>query len=473
MNSARAIATLLIGIIVTSCSGNDQPAMEAATGADRPNIVFILVDDLGWKDVGYLGSEIATPHIDDLAAAGLVLDQNRVFPVCSPTRAALLTGRNPLQFGVDGPMENDAQLPTELTLLPEHLQQAGYHTWMVGKWHLGMAHVDAAPPARGFDYFYGQLGGFLDYYTHVYFGGLDWQRNGTSVREEGHATDLLTADAIRLLDEYDDDKPFFLYLSYNAPHTPLQYVPEGGPDYADIDDADRRVFAQMTTHLDQSMGEFFDALKAKDLFDNTLIIFMSDNGGNENAGAQNGELRAGKASAFDGGVRVPTVISWPAGLEGGRVSDVPVFAQDWLPTLLAVAEIESGADVAEGTNVWGGLARGETVTREAPIVVGIGASKAVIEWPWKLVRENHPDGGTHDQLFDIAEDPSETRDLAAAQADIAAKLAAELDALPKLPSKGARGPSPESLFRDESGEFVHDISMPETREPWAESAVSD
>ena len=137
--------------MLVGCSGPDAPPASQVTTVERPNIVFILVDDLGWRDVGYNGSEIATPNIDDLASAGIVLNQNRVFPVCSPTRAALMTGRNPLQFGVDGPMENDAMLPTELLLLPEHLRRAGYATWMVGKWHLGMAHVNAAPPARVFE----------------------------------------------------------------------------------------------------------------------------------------------------------------------------------------------------------------------------------------------------------------------------------------------------------------------------------
>ena len=183
--------------LLAACSASEESTAGNASTQTAPNIVFILVDDLGWLDVGYHDSEIATPAIDALAASGIALDRSYAFPVCSPTRAALMTGRNPLQFGIDGPMENDAMLPQQLTLLPERLQQAGYETWMVGKWHLGMADTSAAPPARGFDHFYGHLGGFIDFYTHVYFGGLDWQLNGQSVREDGYSTDLLTDEATR------------------------------------------------------------------------------------------------------------------------------------------------------------------------------------------------------------------------------------------------------------------------------------
>ena len=182
MGTIRAGTLLAVSAVLAGCSGAEQPAVGSVSTQVAPNIVFILVDDLGWNDVGYHDSEIATPAIDALAESGVALDRSYAFPVCSPTRAALMTGRNPLQFGIDGPMENDAMLPQQLTLLPERLQQAGYETWMVGKWHLGMAEVNAAPPARGFDHFYGHLGGFIDFYTHVYFGGLDWQLNGRSVR---------------------------------------------------------------------------------------------------------------------------------------------------------------------------------------------------------------------------------------------------------------------------------------------------
>lgn len=455
------------------CGMPDQSATTATTEPGRPNIIFILVDDLGWGDVGYLDSEIKTPNIDALAASGITLLHSYAFPICSPTRAAIMTGRNPLQFGVDGPMENDAMLPEQLVLLPEYLRQAGYETWMVGKWHLGMAKRAAAPPERGFNHFYGHLGGFIDFYTHVYFGGLDWQRNGQSVREDGYSTDLLTTEAIRLLNEYDADKPFFLYLAYNAPHSPLQYPPSSDKEYTGIADPDRRVFAQMTTYLDTSIGKLMNILKDRHLLDNSLVVFMSDNGGNLEAGAHNGDLRGGKGSAFDGGVRVPTVVAWPRELAGSQVSQHPIFAQDWLPTLLDVADVPYSKEVFDGISVWPALARNEATNRGAPVVIGTAKSKAVFNLPWKLVRnKNSKDDASQDQLFNIYDDPGETVNLADLHPELVQTLGAVIDELPVTESKGARGPPPESFFRDSSGAFDYDIRLPETREPWAEAAIA-
>lgn len=435
-----------------------------AVPIERPNIVFILVDDLGWNDVGYHQSEIDTPSIDALASSGITLSRSYAFPICSPTRAALMTGRNPLRFGVDGPMENDAMLPSDLTLLPEYFSNAGYETWMVGKWHLGMATIDAAPHARGFDHFYGSLGGFMDFYTHVYFGALDLQRNGESVREEGHATDLLTAEAKRLLADPNKDKPFFLYLSYNAPHTPLQYPPNVDNSYADISDPDRRVFAQMTTHLDTAIGEVIDELTQQGLRENTIVIFMSDNGGNLEAGASNGELRAGKGSSLEGGVRVPTVVSWPAKLQSGRASEHPVFAQDWLPTLLdAAGASHEGADF-EGRSAWRAIVDNESVDERPMVILGTAKSKAVYDWPWKLIRSDH------DELYNVVEDPFESNNQVTQFPERVDDMAAAINELPRTESRAAKGPPPETFFRDESGAFIYDIRMPETREPWAEAA---
>lgn len=472
MNSKTSLwvlSVLLMCATATVCHAA-EPDQQTA----RPNILFILVDDLGYGDVGYLGSEIQTPNIDALAARGVVLDHGYVFPICSPTRAALMTGQNPLRFGIDGPMENDAMLPQELTLLPEFLRRGGYKTWMVGKWHLGMSRQAAMPQARGFDHFYGSLGGFIDYYTHVYFGGLDWQRNGTSLREEGYATDLQTRDALRLLTEYDGSKPFFLYLSYNSPHTPLQYPPSSEVDYSDIASADRRVFAQMTTDVDAAIGEVLALLEQRGLLANTLVIFSSDNGGNLEAGASNGSLRGGKGSAYEGGVRVPVVVAWPDGLPGGRSFSQPVFVQDWLPTLLQASTIDFDEEAFDGVGVWGALAADSVMTSVRPVVVGTQRSKAVFDWPWKLVRTlNSGDNPPSDELFNLATDPVEAVDLAADHPALVAKLGANLGGYSVAASKAAKGPSPESQFRNASGAFDYDIRKPETRSPWAEAAASN
>ncbi len=466
----QLLFSLLAVLLSSACHG-----MEKTESSERPNIVFILVDDLGWQDIGYQGAEIRTPNLDALAAEGVRLDRNYVYPICSPTRAALMTGRSPLGFGIDGPMENDAMLPLDVKLLPEFMRDAGYDTWMVGKWHLGMSNVAAAPHSRGFNYFYGHLGGFIDYYTHVYFGGLDWQRNGTSVREDGHATDLLTQDAARLIGSYNGDKPFFMFLSLNAPHTPLQYPPSPQYKYSDIESADRQVLAQMTTHLDLAVGQIVAALGERGVLDNTMIVFMSDNGGNLEAGSDNGPLRGSKGDALEGGVRVPAFISWPLGLHGKRTFTQPIFVQDWLPTLLeASGEDVEGLDV-DGESVWAELVAG-TSRPERTVVVGTRRSKAVYEFPWKLLRHGSKGEGTadsvsQDRLFNVENDPGETTDLSSEHPDIVRMLAVELDRLPEQASKGAKGPPPESLFRNSEGQFVYDIRMPETRAPWAESAV--
>lgn len=478
------VSCLLVSGLLFGCDATDVDKVDQQEDvvvpeqiSERPNIIFILLDDLGFGDVGYLGSEIKTPNIDQLAASGVTLDRGYAFPICSPTRAALMTGQNPIKFGIDGPMENDSQLPAGETLLPEYFHRAGYETWMVGKWHLGMAKKSAMPHSRGFDHFYGFLGGFIDFYTHVYFGGLDWQKNGESLREEGYATELLTNETLRLLNQHQGDKPFFLYLSYNSPHTPLQYPPSVSEKYDDIESGDRRVFAQMTTDVDAAIGQVVTGLEQNGLLENTLIVFMSDNGGNLEAGAHNGMLRKGKGSAYEGGVRVPAFVTWPSGLQSNQNFSQPLFVQDWLPTLLEVSGIDYAEDEFDGRSVWQGLTSNKSVERKTPVIIGTKNSKAVYDWPWKLVRNQAKSDNSsaapqiQNELYNIEADPLEANDLAAEQPDVFARLGAILDELPARESKGAKGPPPESLFRNASGGFDYEIRKPETRKPWAESAT--
>jgi arylsulfatase A-like enzyme len=431
-----------------------------------PNIIFILVDDLGFNDVGYLGSKIKTPNIDQLASKGTIIDYNYAYPICSPTRAALMTGQNPLTLGVDGPLKNDTQLESGLKLLPEYLQEAGYHTWLVGKWHLGLSNKDAMPHNRGFDDAYGHLGGFVDFYTHVYLGGLDWQHNGKTLREEGHATDLITTQAIRKIDEYKGDKPFFMYLSYNAPHTPLQTVPAPIFDYSAIESADRRVFADMTSHLDKGIGKVLAALKSKGIDKNTMIVFMSDNGGNETSGADNGILKGEKGGVYEGGLRVPGVVYWPENTVSKQIFTGPVYAQDWLPTLLDIAKIENDNANFDGRSVLNSLMPPYADISARNVVLGAKGSYAVFNWPWKLIAEKDKEY----KLFNVQADPTESNDLSAQHPQKIADMLKVLASMPKGESKGVKGPPPETLFRDKNGDFNLDIRMPETREPWADVA---
>ena len=384
-----------------------------------------------------------------------------------------MSGHSPLDYGIDGPLGDHAGLPLDLKIMPEYFKDMGYQTALVGKWHLGLVHTDYWPISRGFDYHYGFLGGWVDFYTHVYTDSLDWQRNGESVREEGHSTDLLTADAVRVIQDRDPNKPIFLYLNYNSPHTPLQIIPEETGLNDSIEPGDRFVFAEMTTHADAGIGQVMDTLEAEGMLENTLVVFSSDNGGNATAGSSNGDLQFGKGSAYEGGIRVPGLISWPGKIEAGTVLEQPMAVYDWLPTLLSAVG-GNPDDVVDpyGQNMWSAITEDEVVEPSLK-VIGTWASKAAFDWPWKFVRQaNGANPG--DFLFNVVDDPLETNELSAQFPEKAAELAAVLDALPEVESK--RNPPgsvrPETMFRNEDDTgWNYDVRILETDEPYAEKAL--
>ena len=343
-----AKALIPFGVVLASCSPKSEAPVQpknqvesqvqtqASKTTDKPNVIFILVDDLGFGDVGYNGSEIATPNLDKMAQSGTVLARNYVYPICSPTRAALMTGRSPLEFGIDAPISNEHSLPLDTKIMPEYFSDLGYQTALVGKWHLGIGRKSFFPHNRGFDYFYGFLGGWVDFYTHTYDEGRDWQRNGKTVREEGYATDLLTADAKRVITSRAANKPLFLYLSYNSPHFPLQITPRESGLNPDVEAGDRYVYAEMVTDMDAAIGEIIETLKAEGIYDNTILVFSSDNGGAPafSTNKTNLPFRGSKGRSLEGGIRVPGLMSWPDKLEGGKTLDQMVVVHDWLPTLI-------------------------------------------------------------------------------------------------------------------------------------------
>lgn len=437
----------------------------------RPNIVLVITDDLGFGDVGFYGSEIRTPSLDALAARGTVLTRYYTYPVCSTTRAALLTGQSSIALGVDGPIGDEHVMPDTAPLLPALLRENGYRTYMVGKWHLGALEPDDLPTGRGFDYFYGHVGGYIDFFNHLRDGGLDWQRNGKSLRETGYATDLLADDAIRIIKERDRSKPFFLYLSFNAPHTPLQVPPSRLVGYEKIASPTRRQFAGMVTSMDAALGRVVDALGSERILDDTIVIFVSDNGGNERAGADNGPLRNGKGTIFEGGMRVPALISWPAGLgTTGRKVDTPVSVHDWLPSLVSATgmQIELAPTVV-GRDRWP-VITGAMKTDTASMVLGVGQSTAVYEDRWKLLHIVPRDGKpTQTMLFDIVADPSEKEDLAAVNADVVERLMRTVAATPRGPSLTSKTSRPPEERWTVDGVISISYSEKETRGPWAES----
>jgi arylsulfatase A-like enzyme len=402
----------------------------------KPNIVYIVADDLGWKDVGYHGSDIKKPNIDKLAETGARLEQFYVQPMCTPTRACLMMGRYPFRYGLQTaviPSSHTYGLPTDEWLLPQALKEAGCKTAIIGKWHLGHADRKYWPRQRGFDYQYGPLIGELDYFTHEQHGVLDWYRNNLPVKEKGYTTILLGNDAVKLINDQDPSVPIYLYLAFNAPHTPYQAPQEYLGRYEEIADPSRRAYAAMVTAMDDQIGRVLEALDKKGMRDNTLIVFHSDNGGTRNpmfAGegdmskikipCDNGPYRDGKGSLYEGSTRVVSLVNWPGHINAGTV-DGMIHAVDMYPTLAALAGASTEkCKPLDGMDVWGTISEGKPSPR-TEIVYNVEPFRAGIrQGDWKLIwRTPLPEAA---ELYDIAQDPSEKNNLAAQNPDKVAEL---------------------------------------------------
>jgi arylsulfatase B len=405
-----------------SCFGEPAPTTHRAL--DRPNFVIIVADDLGWNDVGFHGSEIRTPRLDALARESVLFNQFYVFPTCSPTRAALLTGRNPNRFGIRGPLGLDpkSSLPLETVTLPEVLLDAGYSTALVGKWHLGPT-FEFGPRRQGFQFAYGYLHGQIDQFVHCYK-NLDksWFRDEEFVDETGHATDLLANEAAAYI-ERNRERPFFLVLCFSVPHYPLQENDEWIEPYrATIGHHDRRTFAAAVTHMDHAIGRVIDTLDRAEVRERTLVLFTSDNGGqrdDQSPGQYGGKhgpyerlgdnrpLRGWKGEVYDGGIRVPALLHWRGTLAPGILNDV-VSATDILPTFAALAgEVPAGKIPLDGIDVWPAIS-GSNFQIERTLYWNSGSQRAIRMGDWKLVETNR---GKTAELFNLREDPFERRDL--------------------------------------------------------------
>ena len=432
-------------------------AAAASHGAERPNVIIMLADDLGWADVGYHGGDIDTPSLDRLAAEGVQLDRFYTTPICSPTRAALMTGRNPIRLGVAYavilPWTNNGIHPDE-RFLPEAFLDAGYQTAMVGKWHLGHAQETYHPNQRGVEHFYGHLHTEVGYFPpFANQGGKDFQRNGVSIDDEGYETELLAQEASRYIEARDPERPFFLYMPFLAPHTPLEAPQDLIEKYADIEtdlpparsrqtdgtrrtaklllqDSARPLYAAVVDAMDQAIGTVLDTLDAEGIADDTIVLFFSDNGGAAYSvgGANNAPLRGGKGEVFEGGIRVVSLLRWPDRLPAGGKMDQIMTAMDVFPTLMDAADIESGEHFPwDGQSLWPSIADGAPAPRtedvffvsETPIYGEFNLT--VFNEEWKLVQEVVQDQVTTtvtNHLFRIAEDPNEYNNLASAHPDI-------------------------------------------------------
>ena len=307
---------------------------------NRPNIVYILADDLGWADVGFHGTEIKTPNIDKLAAAGTKLESFYVLPVCTPTRSALMTGRYPIrygrQFNVIRP-NSQFGLSLDERLLPQALREAGYATALVGKWHLGDFQPAYLPMARGFEHQFGFCS-HGEHFMHFPKGDCGLMRDQKPITEEGYLAHMTANEAIRLMEQRDTQKPLFLYVAFNAVHNPLECPPEYAKPYAALGPT-RSIYAGMTAAMDEDIGKILAAIEKNGMGTNTLVIFHSDNGGLTTKGkiASNLPLRAGKGSLYEGGVRVPACATWAGHIPAGAVIKEPLHVVDWYPTLLKLA----------------------------------------------------------------------------------------------------------------------------------------
>ncbi len=414
--------------------------------APKPNIVILLADDLGWADVGYRGSDIRTPNINRLAKEGMRLERFYATPFCSPTRAALMTARDPIKLGVAHSVlmawDNGGVAPEE-HFMPQSFKAAGYQTAMVGKWHLGHTLEQHTPNARGFEHFYGHFNTDVNYFTHSFAQGYDFQENGETVDHSGeYATDVHAHQAVRFLKELrDPNKPFFLYVPFLAPHSPMQAKQndiDKYPKRLDLPTSKKKTYAAMVDSLDQAIGEILDALDAQGLTQNTLVLFFTDNGGFYSFGADNSPLRGEKLTPFEGGVRVNAVMRWPEVIPPETVNENVMSVLDMLPTLTNAAGIApQNVKKLDGLNRWnavlgqGEKARGEPLYFTSNISTYNYFQYGVLDGPWKLYQKvDHQRRITKvkTSLFNVWQDPNETTDISAQYPEQVQRLQDLLDA---------------------------------------------
>ena len=398
-----------------------------AHAADIPNIVYLIADDLGNKDASFRGGTIPTPNIDKLAASGATLNNFYVQPFSSQTRAALLTGRYPMRYGLQTmsivPLSQFG-LPTDERTLAQGLKEAGYKTAFIGKWQLGHFKPEFWPTRRGFDYFYGTLSDEVHDRVRKSSGG-DWRRNDQLVKEDGLVTQLLAKDAVDQINKQDPATPLFLVVAFNAPG-------------ADASAEAGRGYAAGVRALDDAIGQVIDALEKKKMLANTLVVFHSDNGGAiptkfatgdndvRQTGADNGIYREGKGSLYEGGVRVAALAVWPERIKAKTVVTRLLHVTDIYPTLLKIA----GAKIdqpkkLDGYDAWTALAEGGLGPRDT-ILLNVEAFRGAIRaGEWKLiVRATLP---SKLELFDIANDPEESQNQAEAYPDRVKSLVKQLN----------------------------------------------
>ncbi len=419
-----AVMFWLGSLFLTSLEQKDPPSNEET----RPNILFILTDDQGYHDVSYYGtSDIRTPHIDQLASSGMRFDNFYAnSTVCSPTRAALLTGRYQDRVGVPGVIRthqenNWGYLDPKATLVGNELKRTGYATALIGKWHLGLESPNT-PTERGFDHFHGWLGDMMDDYWEHRRHDINYMRlNEKEIDPQGHATDLFTEWSVDYIKKKGrDEQPFFLYLAYNAPHFPVQPPKDWLDRVVKREkgiDSTRAKLVAFIEHMDDGIGKVVKALKDSGQYDNTIIVFTSDNGGHMPSKANNGPLRDGKQSMYEGGLKVPTCVSWPNKIKPGSSNQKLLMSMDFYPTLLEIAGT-APKNTLDGQSFYPellGQNKLNTTERELYFIRKEGGTRyggqniyALRKGDWKLL-QNSPYEPY--ELYNLKNDPMEKQDL--------------------------------------------------------------
>ena len=465
----RLLIGFLFYILVPVAQGETNSEISDELTKRYPNVVLIVADDMGWNDVSFNGSEIQTPNLDKLAQEGIRLDRFYVQPACSPTRASLMTAKNNQSLGIYSPLSKlvPTGLPLKEKILPEHFKDAGYQTFLVGKWHLGFREEAYRPNSRGFDHFYGNLTGGIGYWDHVHGGGLDWQRNGETIREDGYVTRLQANEIESLIETRDRSKPIFLIASFNAPHLPNEAPEESIKKHEHILDPLRRKHAAMVSELDDAVGKLVTKLDKEGLLENTLIWFMSDNGGLNTSAfstmqqfaanaidtlsfgksdidflefirvnvlegrGSNMPFKRGKQSVNEGGVHVPSVVYWKDKLEA-HVFDEMLTVQDVMPTLLHAADTRVSLNAIDGQSIWdylsGKKSRGQFKPKDF-VTAGLDG-QAYYQYPWKLIARSNSEY----ELYRLDIDPLELKDLSQDNLEKVEELSLRLEALPRAES---------------------------------------
>lgn len=458
----------MISILLLSCV---LVLQQLFVSCKQPNILFILADDYGFNDIGYHGSEIKTPNLDLLAGQGVKLENYYVQPICTPTRSQLLSGRYQIHTGLQHDIiwwEQPNALPNDSPILPEKLKESGYSTHMVGKWHVGFYKEEYVPTSRGFDSFYGFYGGGEDYYKHDVHGwfnhtfyGYD-MRDGTKVdwsANNTYSTELFARQAIDVVAKHDEDKPLFLYVALQAVHSPMEVPERYKEPYSFIKNNYRRTYAGMVACMDEAVGNITQAFQKSGLWNNTLLIFSTDNGGEVLAGGNNWPLRGWKHSLWEGGMRGVGFVSGPLATRGVTNHGL-MHVTDWYPTLVRLAGGNlNGTKPLDGFDQWDAISRGEASPRNEILhnidvmfpsrgdclysdtfnntiraAIRVGDWKLITgdpnngSWvpPPELANSFMPDPSESSSknlwLFNIAKDPTERNDLSSVYPNIVVQL---------------------------------------------------